>query len=413
MSVFQYTARNSRGQTVKGQTEAQNQSMVARILRDQGLIPTSIEANSAGPSARKVARQAAGRGGKIKLEDMVIMSRQFATMIRAGLPLLEVLNILSEQTEKRGLKLVMRQVERDVETGLSLTEGLQKHPRVFNTFYLSMVMAGEAAGMLDSILDQVASYLEKVASIQRKVKSAVMYPSVVSVVALSITCFLLVKVVPVFSGIFADMGGTLPLPTRITVFLSNLLQDQWPYVLGGIAILIVVIWRTGKTRAGRRKLDQFKLKMPIFGPLFLKVGVARFTRTLGTLIRSGVNILNALDIVAKTAGNVVIEEAVIRTRASIQSGESIAGPLRESDVFPAMVVRMIDVGERTGALESMLTKIADFYEDQVDTAVAGLTSMIEPLLIVFLGLVVGFIVISMFMPMFQMIDLVGKGGGAK
>ncbi|MCL5269302.1 MAG: type II secretion system F family protein [bacterium] len=405
MPTFQYAARNARGEIIKGRADSQNQNTLARMLRDQGLVPTSIEV---GGAAGRSKSRIKGKGGKIKLEDMVIMSRQFATMIRAGLPLLEVLNILSEQAEKRALQQVMRQIERDVQTGASLTEAMNKHPRVFNTFFLSMVMAGEAAGMLDTILDQIALYLEKVASIQRKIKSAVMYPTVVTTVAIGITCFLLVKVVPVFSGIFTDLGGQLPLPTQITVTISTFLQHNYIIALAGLVIVIgSVIW-AGRTSRGRYLLDSFKLKMPIFGPLFLKVAVARFTRTLGTLIGSGVNILNALDIVAKTANNVIVEGAVIKTRASIQAGESIAGPLRESEVFPPMVVRMIDVGERTGALESMLAKIADFYEDQVDTAVAGLTSMIEPLLIVFLGVVVGFIVISMFMPMFDMISLVSS-----
>lgn len=402
MPTFVYVARDARGQMVRGQTDAPNQNAAAKLLRDQGFIPTSIESGTSGVKSRRKA----GKGGRIKLEDLVILTRQFATMIRAGLPLIEVLNILSEQTDKRALKLVMKQIERDVEVGASLHEAMVKHPQVFSTFYLSMIMAGEAAGMLDSILDQVATYLEKVASIQRKIKSAVMYPSVVSVVAISITVFLLVKIVPVFAGIFTEMGGTLPLPTRITVALSAFLQNNYIIALMMVVGTVFAIWQVGKTPKGKRALHKFQLKMPIFGPLFLKVGVARFTRTLGTLIRSGVNILAALEICGKTAGNVIIEEAVMKTRASIQQGESIAAPLRESDVFPPMVVRMIDVGERTGALESMLTKIAEFYEDQVDAAVSGLTSMIEPLLIVFLGVVVGFIVISMFMPMFEMISLV-------
>lgn len=404
MPVFQYIARNPLGQTVKGQIDAQNPNLVARALREQGLVPTSIEIGS---GAAKPARQP-GKGGKVKLEDLVIMTRQFATMIRAGLPMIEVLNILADQTEKRALKLVMKQIERDVETGSSLAEAMQRHPRIFNTFYLSMIMAGEASGMLDTILDQVSQYLEKVASITRKIKSAVMYPAVVSTVAIGITIFLMVKIVPVFTGIFADMGGELPLPTKITVGISDFLQNHYLIALMIIAGMGVGVFLMGKSPKGKRMLDQFKLKAPVFGPIFLKAGVARFTRTLGTLIRSGVNILNALDIVAKTAGNLIIEDAVMKTRASIQSGESIATPLRESNVFPPMVVRMIDVGERTGALESMLSKIAEFYEDQVDTAVAGLTSLIEPLLICFLGVVVGFIVISMFMPMFKMAEMVTK-----
>lgn len=404
MPVFQYTARNNHGQTVRGHTEATNQDLVVRTLREQGLIPTSIELSGSKSRGRQ---RKTGKGGRIKLEDLVIVTRQFATMIRAGLPLIEVLNILSEQTEKRSLKVVLKQIERDVETGSSLHDAMAKNPAVFNTFYLSMIMAGEAAGMLDSILDQVAGYLEKVASIQRKVKSAVMYPAVVSTVAIGITVFLLLKVVPVFGDIFSELGGDLPAPTKVTLAMAGLLQNHFLATSAVVVGSALLLWQFGRTPQGRRTLDRLKLKMPVFGPIFLKVSVARFTRTLGTLIGSGVNILNALDIVARTAGNVVIEQAVHRTRTSIQSGESIATPLRESDVFPPMVVRMIDVGERTGALESMLGKIAEFYEEQVDAAVGALTSMIEPLLIVFLGVVVGFIVISMFMPMFKMFELIG------
>jgi type IV pilus assembly protein PilC len=403
MPSFSYVARNSDGKVIRGTTEAQNQSMVARMLRDQGMTPTTIE--SGGATATQ-ARKAGGRGGKVKLDDLVLFTRQFATMIRAGLPLIEVLNILAEQTEKRSMKVILKQVERDVETGSSLTEAIQRHPKVFSTFYISMIRAGETAGMLDSILDQVAHYLEKVASVQRKVKAAIMYPAVVSTVAIGITVFLMIKVVPVFSDIFSELGGDLPLPTKITVAISNFLQNHFLLAAAMLAGTVLIVWQASRTTRGRQFLDHLKLKMPVFGPLLLKVSVARFTRTLGTLIRSGVNILNALDIVAKTSGNVIVEAAIVKTRASIQSGESIANPLRDSQVFPPMVVRMIDVGERTGALESMLTKIADFYEDQIDAAVASLTSIIEPILIVFLGTVVGFIVISMFMPMFKMIDMV-------
>jgi len=314
MPFYQYVARSPQGKTVTGSTEASTQSAVVKMLRDQGLTPTTIQQTSA--EARAV-RKKAGSRGRVKLDDLVIFSRQMATMIRAGLPLIEVIDILAEQVEKKVFRDVLREIERDIEGGSSLTEAIQKHPKIFSAFFISMVKAGEASGMLDTILDQVAIYLEKLVSIQRKIKSATMYPAVVSSVALLITTFL-----------------------------------------------------------------------------------------LGTLIRAGVNILYALEIVAKTSGNAVIEEALYQTRTSIQGGESITKPLVDSQVFPPMVTRMIDVGERTGALESMLTKIADFYEDQVNASVAGLTSMIEPLLIVFLGVVVGFIVISMFMPLFKMVEMV-------
>lgn len=403
MPFYQYVARTAQGRLVSGSAEGISQAAVVKMLRDKGLTTTSIQVGLANATTRR--KQKVKRGAA-RLEDLVIVSRQFATMIRAGLPLIEVLNILADQCEKLVLKNTLFQIQRDVESGSSLTEALQKHPSVFNMFFTSMVRAGESAGMLDSILDQVAGYLEKTASLQRKIKSAVMYPTVVSIVAVVITSFLLIKVVPVFESIFEELESDLPIVTKITLSMSKFLQDRWYIIFFVIVALVIFIRQWRKTAGGRKALDTLKLRLPIFGPLFLKVAVARFSRTLGTLIKSGVNILSALDIVAKTSGNVLVEEAVYRTRTSIQSGESITKPLIESGVFPVMVTRMIDVGERTGALETMLTKIAEFYEDQVDNAVAGLTSLIEPILIVCLGVIIGFIVISMFMPMFKMIDAI-------
>ncbi len=405
MPVFQYNARSADGQTINGTAEAADENSVVRMLREKGLTPTQIQkASASGRSAKKKK----GKRGRIKLDDMVVLSQQMAVMIRAGLPLIEVLDILAEQTERRALASVMRQIEKDVEAGLSLTEAMQKHPSVFSQFFLSMVRAGEASGMLDTILDQVATYQERIASLQRKIKSAIMYPATVTIVATGITIFLLVRVVPVFEGIFEGLGGDLPGPTKITIAVSNIIKNKWWLVLLILVGFLVIMYNWGKTKKGRYAIDNCYLKMPIFGPLILKSSVAKFCRTLGTLIRSGVNILFALEITAKTANNAVIESAVMKTRASIQAGESLTKPLVEADVFPPMVTRMIDVGERTGALEGMLVKIADFYEDQVNAMVAGLTSLIEPLLIVFLGLVVGFIVVSMFLPMFKMIELVSS-----
>jgi type IV pilus assembly protein PilC len=401
MPTFQYVARDPGGRSISGSHDAADPAVVARFLRDKGLTPTTIEEIRSRRRRRKLKR------GRIKIDDLVIVSRQLATMIRAGLPLLEVLNILGEQVEKVTMKDVLGKVERDVQGGASLTEALAKHTQAFNQFFVSMVRAGEASGMLDTILDQVAIYLEKVASIQRKVKSAVVYPAVVSVVAIGITTFLMVKVVPVFRDIFDGFGAKLPLTTAWTIAISDFMREHYIILTLVIAGIVVGLWQWGKTRTGRWRLDTFKLVMPVFGPIFLKVAIAKFSRTLGVLMRSGVNILSALDITAKTAGNVVIEDAVLRTKTSIQSGESIAKPLTDSGVFPPMVTRMIDVGERTGALDPMLNKIADFYEDQVDAAVAGLTSLIEPLLICFLGVVVGFIVISMFLPLIRMLDHIG------
>jgi len=404
MPTFQYTARNqANGQMVSGTIEANDQAGVAQILRDKGLMPTDIKVG--GSSSRAKAKKK-GKGGKVKLDDLAVFSQQMAVMIKAGLPLIEVLNILGEQTERRALASVVQRIEKDVETGESLTEAMEKHRRVFDTFYLAMIKAGEASGMLDSILNQVAVYMERTASLQRKIKMAVMYPAVVTVIAIGITTFLLLKVVPVFAEIFESLGGDLPLPTKVVLACSSFVQNYW-YIIGGVAIAgFIGLKQWYKTPSGRLALDSLKLKLPIFGPLFLKTAVAKFTRTLGTLIRSGVNILYSLDIVGQTANNRKIELAVAKVKASIQSGESLTKPLAEADVFPAMVTRMIDVGEKTGALEGMLSKIADFYEDQVNAAVAGLTSLIEPLLIVFLGVVIGFIVIAMFMPMFKMVEMI-------
>lgn len=399
MPTFQYSARDVGGRTVTGTHEAANPSLVVRHLRDRGLTATTIQ-----EIKRPAARRQKRRRGRVKIDDLVIVSRQLATMIRAGLPLLEVLNILGEQVEKVSMREILGKIEKDVQGGSSLTEAMAKHPQAFNTFFVSMVRAGEASGMLDTILDQVATYLEKLASLQRKVKSAVIYPAVVTVVAVGITVFLMVKVVPVFKEIFEGFGAQLPLPTAVTIMVSDFMQEHYIILTLMVVGAGAFLWQWGKTKTGRWQIDTAKLRVPIFGPIFLKVAIAKFTRTLGVLIRSGVNILSALEITAKTCGNVVIEDAIFRTKASIQSGESIAKPLTEVGVFPPMVTRMIDVGERTGALESMLGKIADFYEDQVDATVAGLTSLIEPILICFLGVVVGFIVVSMFLPLIKMLD---------
>lgn len=399
MATFEYTARNSQGSTVDGTIDAADQVHAAQTLRSQGLTPSRIQESSSGASSKK-----RGRRGRVKLEDMVIFSRQLAVMIQAGLPLIEVLNILSEQLEKASFQEIMRQVEADVESGSSFTEALQKHPSIFSPFFLSMIRAGEAAGMLDTILNQVATYLEKTASLTRKVKGAMVYPIVVLSFAGLITIFLMIKVVPVFEQIFEDLEGELPLITQATVAISNLLVAKGVYLLVVFIAMIIAIRYWGKTDKGRRTLDRIKISLPVVGPLILKAAVAKFSRTLGVLLRAGVNILSALDIVATTSGNSVIEDAINRTKISIQNGETISKPLEEANVFPPMVTRMINVGERTGNLESMLHKIADFYDDQVDAAVSALTSLIEPILIVVLGVLVGTIVISMFMPMFKMLE---------
>jgi type IV pilus assembly protein PilC len=409
MPYFTYVARNPQGKLVTGRTEAATQAMVVKILKDQGLTPTQIDTGAGilAEGQTKARKQKLRRGGT-KIEDLVLISRQLATMIRAGLPLIEVLNILGEQVDKLILRNVLRQVEKDVQGGSSFFEALARHPKVFNQFFLSMVKAGEASGMLDTILDQVATYMEKSASIRRKVKAAIMYPAAVSVFAVLIMILIMWKVVPVFESIFSDLGEELPLPTKIVIAISRFVRDQWYIGIIGVVGCWFLYNQWSRTKTGRHQIDTIKLKLPVFGPLLLKVAIAKFSRSLGTLMRAGVNILGALEIVAKTAGNVVIEEAVLKTKLSIQGGESITKPLVEAGVFPPMVTRMIEVGERTGALESMLHKVAEYYEDQVDSAVSGLTSLIEPLLIVFLGFTIGTIVISMFLPLIKMIESVSS-----
>jgi len=411
MPTFTYVARNPQGKIVTGKTEAATQGMVVKMLKEQGLTPTAIQLSATSADVHSSARRRQKlKRGRATIEDLVLLARQLATMIRAGLPLIEVLNILGDQVEKLVLRNVLRQIERDVAAGSSLYEALARHPNVFNQFFLSMVKAGEASGMLDAILDQVATYLEKSASIRRKVKSAIMYPAVVSVFAVLIMTLIMWKVVPVFEEIFEGLGGSLPVLTQFVISVSRFIRDRWYVALAGLIAVIVLFNQWSKTKIGRYRIDSMKLRLPIFGPLLLKVAIARFSRSLGTLMRAGVNILGALEIVAKTSGNVVIEEAIYKTKTSIQSGESLTKPLVESGVFPPMVTRMIEVGERTGALENMLHKIAEYYEDQVDAAVSGLTSLIEPLLIIFLGGAIGIVVISMFLPLIKMLELVQAGG---
>ena len=406
MAMFRFEARTLAGEVISGTREATSQAELVSALREQGMTPTKIEAG-ASAGARK-AKKSAGKRGRPKLGDLVLFSRQLATMIRAGLPLIEVLNILYDQVEKASFKAIVRQVERDIQGGSAFCEALEKHPKVFDDFFVNMVKVGESAGMLDSILEQVATYLEKTQKLIRKIKSALVYPSVVSVIAIGITVFLLVKVVPTFQEIFDGFDVELPWPTRFVLFASAQVQQYWYMFVGFFVLLYWAAKIYGKTENGRYNLDSIKLRIPVFGPLLKKAAIARFSRTLGTLIKAGVNILTALEICAKTAGNVVIEKAVSRCRSSLQAGETLSRPLEESGVFPPMVTRMVDVGERTGAIDTMLAKVAEFYEDQVDAAVDGLTSLIEPMLIVFLGVVIGFIVIAMFMPMFKMIEAVSQ-----
>lgn len=406
MPTYRYVAKDKTGKSMTGTVSAEDEKGVVESLKRQSLVVTSVKEERA--KVNKVASAVALKlgGSKIKLSELVLFSRQLATMIDAGIPLLQALDILGEQVENKAFKPIIQDVRKNVSAGSSFYKALARHPRAFSPLFVNMVKAGESSGALDDIMERLASYLEKTDSLIRKVRSALVYPSVVTSMAVIITLVMMLKVVPVFKQIFIDFGGKLPLPTQILISVSDFLI-QYFFLWMGFAIAGAVAFsRYLKTEKGANAFDAFKLNMPIFGVIFRKVAVSKFSRTLSTLVKSGVPILSALEIVGKTAGNRMIEQAVEKVRVSIREGENISDPLMRSKVFPPLVVRMIAVGEQTGELEKMLTKIADFYDDQVDAAVSGLTSLIEPLVIAFLGIVIGGIVICMFLPIFQLSTLV-------
>lgn len=402
MPVYTYKAKDITGKTVNATLEAQGQAFVVDAIRKKGLTIISIEESV----EKKKKGISIAIKKKIKIDDLVVFARQLATMIDAGIPLVQGLDILSEQIEHKEFRNIVSKVRNDVETGSTLSEAIGRHPKVFSQLFINMVRAGESSGMLDDIMDRLAGYLEKTSALQRKIRSALVYPAVVICMAFLITLILLLKVIPTFKEIFAGFGAKLPAPTLILITISDTLRSYFLLLLGVAVVLGFLISRYIKTEKGRLQCDQLMLDLPVFGILFKKVAVSKFTRTLSTLIKSGVSILAALEIVGRTAGNKVVENAVTDVRASIREGENIATPLAKSGVFPPMVVRMISVGEQTGELEKMLEKISDFYDEQVDSAVAGLTSMIEPLIIAFLGIVIGSIVIAMFMPIFKMSEII-------
>jgi type IV pilus assembly protein PilC len=402
MPVYTYKAKDISGKTVNATLEAQGQAFVVDAIRKKGLTIISIEESV----EKKKKGISIAVKKKIKIDDLVVFARQLATMIDAGIPLVQGLDILSEQIEHKEFRNIVSRVRNDVETGSTLSEAIGRHPKVFSQLFINMVRAGESSGMLDDIMDRLAGYLEKSSALQRKISSALVYPAVVICMAILITLILLLKVIPTFKEIFAGFGAKLPTPTLVLIIISDTLRSYFLILLGVAVVLGFLISRYVRTEKGRLKYDQLMLDLPVFGILFKKVAVSKFTRTLSTLIKSGVSILAALEIVGRTAGNKVVENAVTDVRASIREGENIATPLAKSGVFPPMVVRMISVGEQTGELEKMLEKISDFYDEQVDSAVAGLTSMIEPLIIAFLGIVIGSIVIAMFMPIFKMSEII-------
>ncbi len=400
MPVFEYTARNAAtGQILKGTLDVPSKDEVLKHIKQQKMIMVNVREQP------KQLSFSLGRSG-IKTRDIVIFTRQFATMINAGLPLVQSLDILAKQTENPALGDVTRQVVFDVESGHTLADAFSKHPKAFTELYVNMVAAGEAGGILDTILMRLATFLEKSDALIRKVKGAMVYPGVIFSVAGIAVATLLIFVIPTFQKMFASVGMELPLPTRIVIGMSDFLINYWWLLILMIGGAVYGVRQYYATSDGRKKIDQMMLNAPVLGDLLRKSAVSRFTRTLGTLISSGVSILDGLEITAKTAGNRVIHDAVMESRNSIAGGETIAGPLEKSKVFPPMVISMIAVGEQTGGLDEMLSKIADFYDEEVDVAVSALLSLMEPMMIVVLGVIVGGMVVAMYLPIFDMMNAV-------
>ena len=396
MPTFTYTARSASGELKTATIDAQSKEDVVSQLRRQRLSVVKVDEDAKPKKAK----------GSIKMRDVVIFTRQFSTMINAGLPLVQALDILAKQTENKVLADVTRAVVFDVESGHTVADALSKHPKAFSELYVNMVAAGEAGGILDTILMRLATFMEKNDALVRKVKGAMIYPAVIMSVAAIAICVLLIFVIPVFESMFASVGLALPLPTRVVIGLSKFLKGYWWAVGGGIAGFVYLMRNYYKTSNGKLAIDKSLLRFPVLGDVLRKSAVSRFTRTLGTLISSGVSILDGLEITAKTAGNRVIQDAIMASRASIAGGDTIAAPLQKSAVFPPMVISMIAVGEQTGGLDEMLSKIADFYDEEVDAAVSGLLALLEPIMIVFLGVVVGGMVVAMYLPIFDMINAV-------
>jgi type IV pilus assembly protein PilC len=395
MPTFTYTARTVGGELKTATVDAPSRDEVVSQLRRQRLSVVKVDEEK----KRKTK-------GSVKMRDIVIFTRQFSTMINAGLPLVQALDILTKQTENKALAEVTRQVVFDVESGHTVADALAKHPNAFSDLYVNMVAAGEAGGILDTILMRLATFMEKNDALIRKVKGAMIYPAVIMSVAFIAICVLLIFVIPVFQDMFASVGLALPLPTRVVIAMSQALKGYWWAMGGAIVGLFFMTKRYYATPNGKLAIDRTLLKVPVLGDVLRKSAVSRFTRTLGTLISSGVSILDGLEITAKTAGNRVIQDAIMASRTSIAGGDTIAAPLQKSSVFPPMVISMIAVGEQTGGLDEMLSKIADFYDTEVDAAVSGLLSLLEPVMIVFLGVVVGGMVVAMYLPIFDMINAV-------
>ena len=402
MPVYVWVAETKRGRKLKGEIDAANESIALNQLKKRNFKVKKLK-----PKPKDLLGNISFLKPKVTNKDIVIFTRQFSTMIDAGLPLVQGLTILAEQSENPTFKTMLKEITRDVEGGSTLAEAMKKHPKVFDALFVNLIAAGEVGGILDTILRRLATFIEKAEKLKSKVKGALTYPTVVVGVAIIVIAVILVFVIPVFEDMFKSFGSALPTPTQMVVDLSRFLKGNIHWVLLALGAFVYALKRYRNTSSGRRQTDTLLLKLPVFGDLLKKTAVARFTRTLGTMIGSGVPILDALEIVAKTAGNVIIEEIIYEVRSSIAEGQTIAEPLSENDVFPGMVIQMISVGEATGALDSMLEKIADFYDEEVDAAVAALTSMLEPLLMLFLGGSIGGLVIAMYLPIFGMAAAMG------
>jgi len=402
MPVYVWVAQTKKGRNLNGEIDAATEAIALSMLKKRNFTVKKLKLKP-----KDLFENISFLKPKVSNKDLVVFTRQFFTMIDAGLPLVQGLTILAEQAENPTFKAILKEITKDVEGGSTLAEAMKKHPKVFDSLFVNLVAAGEVGGILDTILRRLAQFIEKAERLKSQIKGAMTYPIVVMAIAILVIAVILVFVIPVFEDMFKSFGSALPTPTQIVVNMSRFLKGNIHWVIIGLGALIYGFKRYRNTASGRKQTDTLFLKLPIFGNLLKKTAVARFTRTLGTMISSGVPILDALEIVAKTAGNVVIEEIIYEVRGSIAEGQTIAEPLSENDIFPGMVIQMIAVGEATGALDSMLEKIADFYDEEVDAAVAALTSMLEPLLMVFLGGSIGGLVIAMYLPIFGMAAAMG------
>lgn len=404
MPEFVWKGINRKGQKVQGEIEADNITIARQILERQGLSLKSLR-----PKPKDILEYIPVLQEKVKEKDLVLFTRQFSTMIDAGLPIIQCLEILRDQTENKAFRKVLRVLKKDVEEGATFSEALRKHPKVFDQLFVNLVAAGEAGGILDVTLTRLAAYLEKVASLKKKVRGAMTYPAIVVAIAVLVIMVILIYVIPVFAGLFRDAGVALPTLTVLVLSVSDFTKDYFHWLILGAFVVAALFRRFRKTRRGREITDRIFLKVPVFGILLKKVALARVTRTLGTMLGSGVPILESMELVAATAGNTVVEKAIRDAQQAVSQGKTLAEPLEQSGVFPPMVVHMVSVGEATGALDSMLSKVADFYDEEVDATVEALTSLLEPMLIVFLGVTIGGLLVAMYMPIFQLADVVSRG----